>query len=123
MLSPRYIGPYGTLQNVGQVAYRFELPQELSSIHCVFHVSMLKKMIGDLSLIIPLRGIEINDNSTFEKVPISILDRQIRKLRNQEIASAKVVWQKQKVKEATWKAEEDMKKGYPILFVELVGHL
>ncbi|KAF3623052.1 hypothetical protein FXO37_32055 [Capsicum annuum] len=46
-LSPRYVGPYNILSRVGKVAYEVELPAELSSIHPVFHVSMLKKCIGD----------------------------------------------------------------------------
>ncbi|WMV10667.1 hypothetical protein MTR67_004052 [Solanum verrucosum] len=42
-----------------------------------------------------------------------ILDRQVRKLRTKEVASVKVLWRNQFVKEATWEAEEDMKKKYP----------
>ena len=41
-LSPRYLGPYKITQRFGQVAYELELPQELSSVHPVFHVSMLR---------------------------------------------------------------------------------
>ncbi|KAM2086620.1 hypothetical protein ACFX1R_024134 [Malus domestica] len=40
-LSPRYIGPYMITERVGEVAYRLELPSELSKVHDVFHVSML----------------------------------------------------------------------------------
>ena len=46
-LSPRYVGPYDFLQMVGKVAYELMLPSELASVHPVFHVSMLKKCIGD----------------------------------------------------------------------------
>ena len=46
-LSPRYVGPYEILQRVGEVAYELELPTELASVHPVFHVSMLKKCLGD----------------------------------------------------------------------------
>ena len=42
-LSPRYIGPFEVLKRVGTVAYRLALPSSLSSVHAVFHVSMLKK--------------------------------------------------------------------------------
>ncbi|XP_070046659.1 uncharacterized protein [Nicotiana tomentosiformis] len=47
---------------------------------------------------------------------VAILERQIRKLRNKEIASMKVLWRNQQVEEATWEAEEEMKKKYPYLF-------
>ena len=42
-LSPRYIGPFEVLERVGIVAYRLALPPSLSSVHDVFHVSMLRK--------------------------------------------------------------------------------
>ncbi|MCF6774907.1 hypothetical protein L3H44_10975 [Corynebacterium sp. MC-12] len=53
-LSPRYIGPYQIIKRFGQVAYELELPQELSMVHPVFHVSMLRKCIGDPSRITPI---------------------------------------------------------------------
>ena len=48
-LSPRFIGPYEILEKVGNVAYRLALPLELSSVHNVFHVSMLRRYISDPS--------------------------------------------------------------------------
>ena len=44
-LKPRFYGPYRIIRKVGEVAYELELPQE-SKIHNVFHVSNLKKTIG-----------------------------------------------------------------------------
>ncbi|WMV58132.1 hypothetical protein MTR67_051517 [Solanum verrucosum] len=52
-LSPRYVGPYQILRRIGKVAYELELPNELASVHLVFHVSMLKKCVGDPTSIIP----------------------------------------------------------------------
>ncbi|WMV22944.1 hypothetical protein MTR67_016329 [Solanum verrucosum] len=109
-LSPRYIGPYYIAKRIGNVAY--ELPQELEAVHPVFHISMLKKCIGDPSLILPTRSIKIKDNLSYEEVPVQILDRQVRRLRTKEVASVKVLWRNQFVEEATWEAEEDMKKKY-----------
>ena len=48
-------------------------------------------------------------------MPIAILDRQIKKIRNKEIASVKVLWRNQQVEEITWEAEEAMKIKYPYL--------
>ena len=51
-LSPRYVGPFEILEKVGEVAYRLALPPSLASIHKVFHVSMLRKYLADLSHVI-----------------------------------------------------------------------
>ncbi|WMV24276.1 hypothetical protein MTR67_017661 [Solanum verrucosum] len=114
--SPRYIGLYRISKRIDKVAYELELPQELVAVHPVFHVSMLKKFMGDPSLIIPTEDIGIKDSLSYEDIPVHILDRQVRKLRTKEVASVKVLWKNQFVEEATWEAKEDMKKRYPHLF-------
>ncbi|WMV28669.1 hypothetical protein MTR67_022054 [Solanum verrucosum] len=115
-LSPRYIGPYHIAKRIGNVAYELELPQELAAVHPVFHISMLKKCIGDPSLILPTESVRIKDNLSYKEIPIQILDRQVRRLRTKDVASIKVLWRNQFVEKATWEAEEDMKKRYPYLF-------
>ncbi|WMV25526.1 hypothetical protein MTR67_018911, partial [Solanum verrucosum] len=115
-LSSRYIGLYRISKMVGNVAYELELPKELAAVHPVFHISMLKKCMGDPSLIIPTKNIGIKDSLSYEEIPVQILDRQVCKLRTKEVTSIKVLWRNQFVEEATWKAEEDMKKRYPHLF-------
>ncbi|XP_070045280.1 uncharacterized protein [Nicotiana tomentosiformis] len=97
-LSPMYIGPYKILQKVGQVAYRLELPPKMSLVHQVFHVSILKKVVGDPSLIVPIDTNEVNEELSYEVISVSILDRQVQKLMNKGIASIKVLWQNQQVK-------------------------
>ena len=56
------------------------------------------------------------EDLTYEEVPIAILDRQVKKLRNKEVASVKVLWRNKQVEEVTWEAEEAMKSQYPHLF-------
>ena len=99
-LSPRYVGPYLVLRRVGNVAYELDLPSIMSSIHPVFHVSMLKKCIGDHSLVLPLEEIKVIVFLAYEEEPIAILDHQVRKLRSKEITSVKVLWKNQKVEES-----------------------
>ncbi|WMV44923.1 hypothetical protein MTR67_038308 [Solanum verrucosum] len=105
-LSPRYIGPYRIAKRMGNVAYELELSCELAAVHLVFHISILKKCIGDPSLILPTENIRITDSLSYEEILVQILD----------VASIKVLWRNQIVEEATWEAEEDMKKRYPYLF-------
>ncbi|XP_070034621.1 uncharacterized protein [Nicotiana tomentosiformis] len=100
----------------GKLSPRLELPPEMSLVHPVFHVSMLKKVVGEPSLIVPVETIEVNEELTYQEILVSIFDRQVRKLRNKEIASVKVLWRSQQAEEATWEAKEEMKKKYPNLF-------
>ncbi|XP_070023238.1 uncharacterized protein [Nicotiana sylvestris] len=115
-LSPGYVRPYTIIQRIGQVAYKLELPPEMSLIHPVFHVSMLRNVVGDPSTIVLVETIEVNEELLYEEVPIAILDRQVQKLRNKEIASVKVLWRNPQVEEATWEAEDEMKRKYPHFF-------
>ena len=91
---PQYVGPYKISECVESVAYEMKLPIEFDLVHPVFHVSILKKFIGDLMFIMPLKTIEVDSNLSYEEVPIEILDRQVKKLRNKELASAKVSLEK-----------------------------
>ncbi|WMV42135.1 hypothetical protein MTR67_035520 [Solanum verrucosum] len=83
------------------------------AVHPVFHISVLNKCMGDPSLILPTEDIEIKDSLSYEEIPVQIFDRQVCKLRTKEVASVKVLWRNQFIEEATWEAEEDMKKRYP----------
>ena len=58
----------------------------------------------------------MKDSLSYEDVPVEILDRQVRRLRNKEVASVKVLWRSQSVEGATWEAEAAMKVKYPYLF-------
>ena len=73
------------------MAYKLELPQELAAVHPVFHISMLKKCLGDPSLIVPTENVGIEDKLCYEDVPVQIFDHQVRKLRIKEVASVKVL--------------------------------
>ena len=115
-LSPRYIGPYEIIERVGEVAYKLELPEELSRIHNVFHVSMLRKYIADPSHVIVEQPIELQRNLSYEEVPVQILDRREQVLRKKVIPLVKVLWRNQVIEEATWEPEDQMRNQYPQLF-------
>ncbi|KAL6223522.1 hypothetical protein ACLB2K_006907 [Fragaria x ananassa] len=115
-LSPRYIGPYEVIERVGAVAYRLELPLELSRIHNVFHESMLRKYIAEPSHILQEQPISLKKNLTYEEEPVQILDRKDQVLRNKAIPLVKVLWRSHQIEEATWEPEEQLRQQYPYLF-------
>ncbi|WMV24889.1 hypothetical protein MTR67_018274 [Solanum verrucosum] len=91
-LNPRYISSYRISNRIGNISYELELPSELAVVHPVFHISMLKNCMEYPSLIIPIENIGIKDNLSYEKIHVEIIDSQVRKLRNKEVASVKLLW-------------------------------
>ncbi|KAI3701131.1 hypothetical protein L2E82_45776 [Cichorium intybus] len=115
-LGPRYIGPYRIVARVGEVAYRLELPEQLSQIHDTFHVSQLRKCVTEESTIVPLEDIQLDERLNYVERPIAIIERKIKALRNKTIGLVKVQWQHRKGSEWTWEPEEEMRRHYPELF-------
>ncbi|XP_076929967.1 uncharacterized protein LOC143594583 [Bidens hawaiensis] len=112
MLSPRYIGPFKITERVGPVAYRLDLPSELSGIHDVFHVSNLKKCLSDESLIVPIEDIRVDDKLRFVEEPVEVMDWKIRKLRRNRIKLVKVRWNSRFDPEFTCECQDQMKAKY-----------
>ncbi|GJU67430.1 hypothetical protein Tco_1253689 [Tanacetum coccineum] len=73
-LNPRYVGPFKVLEKIGTIAYKLELPQELSRVHNTFHVSNLKKCYSDKQLAQLLEGLHVDDKLCFVEEPIEIID-------------------------------------------------
>ncbi|GJV48424.1 putative reverse transcriptase domain-containing protein [Tanacetum coccineum] len=115
-LSPRYVRPFKVLAKVRKVAYRLELPQELSSVHHTFHVLNLKKCYAGEPLVMPLEGIHVDDKLQFMEDPIEIMEREIKQLKKSQIPLVKVRWNSRRGPEFTWECEDSFKQKYPQLF-------
>lgn len=109
-LSPRYISPFDIIARVGSLAYRLQLPESMSGIHNVFHVSMLRKYLRDPDHKIDLELITVQQDLTMECHPVRILDSSERVMRRRAIKYVKVLWTNQSEHEATWELEEHMCK-------------
>nr|GEZ42576.1 putative reverse transcriptase domain-containing protein [Tanacetum cinerariifolium] len=116
-LNPRYIGPFKILAKIGTLAYRLELPEQLSRVHSTFHVFNMKKCFVDESLSIPLEEIQIDDKLYFIEEPVEIIDQEVKWLKQSRIPIMKVRWNSRRGPEFTWEHEDKMKKKYPHLSV------
>nr|GEX71807.1 retrotransposon protein, putative, Ty3-gypsy subclass [Tanacetum cinerariifolium] len=89
-LNLRYIGPFEVLAKVGTVAYKLELPRQLSKVHNMFHVSNLKECLSDEPLEISLDEIHIDDKLCFVEEPVGIMDCEVKRLKQSCIPIIKV---------------------------------
>ncbi|GKE14025.1 putative reverse transcriptase domain-containing protein, partial [Tanacetum coccineum] len=80
-LNPWYIGPFKVIERVRIVAYKLELPQQLSRVHNTFRMSNLKKCLSDESLVNPLEELRVDDKIHFIEEPVEVMDRKIKQLR------------------------------------------
>ncbi|GKF12928.1 putative reverse transcriptase domain-containing protein [Tanacetum coccineum] len=114
----RGVGPLSLKSEtrIGPVAYRLELPQELSRVHNVFHICNLKKCLSDDTLVIPLEEILIDNKLNFVEEPVEIMDREVKQLKRSRIPIIKVRWNACRGPEYTWEREDKFREKYPNLF-------
>ena len=98
------------------MAYRLELPPNLSQVHDVFHVSQLRRCFKD-----PIREvghdlIELQQDLSYQEHPSRILDQSERRTCNKTVKFLKVQWSNHSEDEATWEREDRLREEYPDLF-------
>nr|GEY27362.1 putative reverse transcriptase domain-containing protein [Tanacetum cinerariifolium] len=101
-LNPRYVGPFKVLERVGDVAYKIDLPEELSRVNHTFHVSNLKKCHADEPLAVLLDELHVDDKLHFVEEPMEIMDRKFKRLKRSRIPLVKVKWNSKQGPEFTW---------------------
>ena len=89
----------------------------LSKIHNIFHVSILKKYHPDPSHVLRLGEVEIDENLSPEGRSVEILDRKVKELGRKQIPVVKVLWRNHGMEEATWEVEEEIRKKYSKLYL------
>ncbi|GKB14629.1 hypothetical protein Tco_0848552, partial [Tanacetum coccineum] len=117
-LNPRYAGPFKVLEKVRSVAYKLELPEELSRVHNTFHVSNLQKCHADEPLAVPLDGLHFDDKLQFVEEPVEIIDHEVKRLKRSLIPLVKVRWNSRRGPEFKWEREDQFRKKYPHLFTK-----
>jgi ribonuclease HI len=115
-LAPRFIGPFPILKKVGAVAYKIQLPEEMSDVHNVFHVSQLRKCLRVPEEQVVQDTIDLQDDLRYQEVPVKILDTVTRKTRTSTVKLCRVQWSRHSEAEATWEREEALRAEFPHLF-------
>nr|GFB42576.1 putative reverse transcriptase domain-containing protein [Tanacetum cinerariifolium] len=87
-LNPRYVGPFKVLERIGDVAYKLDLPEELSRVHNTLHE------------------------------PVETIDREVKRLKRSRIPLVKIRWNSKRGPEFTWEREDQFRKKYPHLFAK-----
>ena len=119
-LAPRYVGPFKVLSRQGEVSYQLELPEEMSAVHDVFHISLLQKCLEvpektEVFKNIDHKSMDINQDLTNREIPIRILEEAFRTTRTRSIKFLKIQWSNHTEEEATWEREDYIRTEYPDL--------
>jgi hypothetical protein len=98
------------------MAYQLELPDSLSDVHNVFHVSQLKKCLRVPEEQLPMEELSVQGDLTYTEYLIKILDTLTRVARNKVIKMCKLQWSHHGEDEANWEREEELRIDFPHLF-------
>lgn len=102
---------FAYFKRIGQVAYRLQLPKG-TRIHPVFHVSFLKKKLGNL--VTPMGELpSFTEDGIIKEEPIAVLDRRLVKRRNQAVPEVSVQWSNMAPEDATWEVWQSLHEQFP----------
>jgi hypothetical protein len=112
-LAPSYIGLFLILERYRPVAYRLQLPEALSAVHNVFHVSQLKKCLRIPDRTIDIVDVALEPDLTYSEHPIRVLDQKDRITRKRTLKFYKVQWNQHTEDEATWETQDFLTMNFP----------
>jgi hypothetical protein len=112
-LAPRYIGSFPIHERYRPVAYRLQLPESLTVVHNVFHVSQLKKCLRVPDRTIDVVDVALELDLTYSEHPIQVLDQKDRITRKRTLKFYKVQWNQHTEDEATSETQDFLEKKFP----------
>ena len=118
-LAPWFVGPFPIVERIGKLAYRLELPEKMSSVHNVFHVSFLQKFVHDSNAVVSpeqYEDLEVETAVAKPRKPLHVVGNDTKQLRRKTVKLVKVQWSEDD-DDCTWETEESMKATHPELFV------
>jgi hypothetical protein len=98
------------------VAYKIQLPEEMSDVHNVFHVSQLKKCLRVPKEKVAPDTLDLQDDLCYQEVPMKILDTITRRMRTSSVTLCRVQWSRHTESEVTWEREDALHMEFPHLF-------
>lgn len=110
-LAPRYYGPFQVIGHVGAVSYKLQLPPS-SQIHPVFHISLLKKVVGNYQVDKELPK-ELENEPSTKWEPIQVLASRVVSARGDSVQQFLIQWKHKPVEEATWEDVSIMQSQFP----------
>jgi hypothetical protein len=111
-LAPRFVGPYKILERKGPVAYKLQLPESMSAVFPVFHVSNLRKCLRVLEERVEPRGIKIKSDLEYREQPVRVLDIKNRVTWNRVVRTYKIQWSHHDEGDASWEMRDYLQKAY-----------
>ena len=110
-LSAKYFGPFQIIKKVGAVAYKLQLSPG-ARVHPVFHVSLLKKKIGDTQTPGPVLP-ELDSSDQCLLQPERVMKRRVTMIDSQPVIQYLVKWNHLPDSEASWKDKSFIDKMFP----------
>ncbi|KAJ1702159.1 hypothetical protein LUZ63_001938 [Rhynchospora breviuscula] len=115
-LSPKFYGPFKVIQRIGNLAYKLLLPPE-STIHPVFHVSQLKKHIGNRHVPSPTLPVQ-GPLGGYRLAPEKILNRRLIPRNNQPVPQVLIKWVNASGDDSSWEDYDRIKRDFPNFILE-----
>ena len=101
------------LQNIGTMAYKLQFPTS-SRVHPVFHVSCLKKVIGE-NIVVKTIFPELDEEGKIILEPKEVTETRTQQLRNQSISKYLIKCKNLPTKDSTWEDENFIQKHPELL--------